>query len=431
MRVAFALWPTPAHLYPFVPLAWALRAAGHEVTFLSHPSIGDAVIESGLPFTPMCDEAQVPVPVGPAAPWPEEREEMSRITGALNVPEEDRNAWNTVIYGFVPSMWDFTPYGASADTPMPAMDGMMAFFRHWKPDLVIWDPCVPGAAVAARAVGATQMRLSGTDFNGWFLDTFTRLTSGEQAPPVPNPFAETVRGMADRYGVPVDHDTLYGEWTIDHVPSGMNFPVDTRRIPMRWIPYTAPVQMPAWLYPVRRPRVTVSLGMSVRKYLPHANWEFVGDLLGALSDLDIEVVATLNATQLAAVPKIPENVRTVDYLPLDQLVATSSLLISHGGIGTMATAGHAGVPQLIVGAGSTSTAGYKLWSVTGRYVVGFGAGEILDFLHRDVDAMREQVRRALEDPSLIAGAARLRQDMASMPSPKDIVPTLENIVRAR
>src|SRR6266511_3450779 len=397
MRVAFALWPAPAHLYPFVPLAWALRAAGHEVMFLSHPSIGADVVASGLPFKEMCSEAQMPTPVGPVAEWPEAREEMDRITDAPDIPAEDRRGWRVIAHGFLPSMWDFTPFQGSPADPMPAMDGTVAFFREWKPDLVVWDPCVPGTAVAARVVGAAQVRLSGTDFNGWFQDTFTRLTAGPGAPQLPNPFAETVRPMADRYGVPIDHDLLYGEWTIDHVPRGMNFPVDTRRIPMRWIPYTAQSVTPDWMYPVRRPRVAV----------------------------------TLDETQLAKVAEIPDNVRAIEYVPLDQLMQTSSLLIHHGGIGTMATAGYVGVPQLIVGPGSTSSTGYKLWSVTGGYVTSFGAGEVMDFTERSAQILRDQIERVLKDPSFTAGAALLRRDLMAVPSPSDIVPTLEKVALAR
>jgi UDP:flavonoid glycosyltransferase YjiC (YdhE family) len=431
MRVAFALWPAAAHFYPFAPVAWALRAAGHEVMFLSHPSLGPTVVASGLPFMQMCSAAEMPTPAGPAAEYPREREEMDRITAALDIPEEDFGRWDVVAQGFLPSMWDFIPFQGSPDDPMPAMDGTVAFFREWRPDLVIWDPCVPGAAVAARAVGAAQMRLSGTDFNGWFQDTHARLTSGPGAPQVPNPFAETVRAMAEKYAVPVDHDTLYGQWTLDHVPPGMNFPVDTRRIAMGWIPYTAQTEMPEWLYPVRRPRIAVSLGMSVRHYLPGADWSFIAVLLEALADLDVEVVATLNATQLAAVPQIPGNVRTIDYLPLDQLMQTSALLIHHGGIGTMATAGHAGVPQLIVGRGSTSSAGYKLSAVTGRYVTGFGAGELMDFRDRCATTLRDQIMRVLKEPSFCTGAARLRQDLVAAPSPVEIVPMLERLALAR
>lgn len=421
MRVAMVVWPAPAHLFPFVPLAWALRAGGHEVVFVSHPSIGDSVVSAGMPFKPMCGEAEMPAPAGPAAPWPREREEMDRITDALGVPEAERDRWNVVAAGFLPSMWDFTPFQGSPADPLPAMDGMVAFFRHWRPDLVVWDPCVPGAAVAARAVGAAQARLCGTDFNGWFLDRWAELAGRPGNTGVPNPFAETVRAMAERYDVPVDHDTLYGQWTIDQVPTGLNFAVATRRVAMRWIPYTAQATLPGWLYPARRPRVAVSLGLSVRRYLPSADWGFLEMLLRALADLDVEVVATLNRRQLLSAGRLGPNIRTASFLPLDLLMLTSALLIHHGGIGTTATAGHSGVPQLLVGGNS------EISKVTAGYISGFGAGETLDLGVRSAAALRDQVTRVMADPSYAAGAARLRSDVMVAPSPADVVPTLEKL----
>ncbi|MEU8261681.1 nucleotide disphospho-sugar-binding domain-containing protein [Micromonospora sp. NPDC048999] len=436
MRVAFALWPAPAHLYPFVPLAWALRNAGHEVVFVSHPDLAETVAASGLPFASMYGEAEAPPPQGPAADFPAAREEMFRINQMLPIPKEDKLAWDTVSYGFLPSMWEFCPFQASPEDPMPAMDGMVTFFRRWKPDLVIWDPCMPGAAVAARAAGARQARQSGTDYNGWYLDTFSRLTSGPDAPDLPNPFAETVRGMAEKYGVNVDHDILYGEWTIDVMPKGMNYSVDTLRLPMRWIPYSEQVAMPNWLYPVpERPRVALSLGLSVRTYLK-TGWGWLEALMEALSGLDIEVIATLDESQLAAVSTVPGNVRVVDYLPLDYLLPTCSALIHHGGLGTMAPAGQAGVPQLVVDlperedGTSHGYFRYKLAPITGRYVTSLGAGEVMDLGQPSIPAIRDQITRVIADPAFAVGAARLRTDMLAAPSPSDLVPTLEKLTFA-
>jgi hypothetical protein len=451
MRVAFVVWPAPAHLFPFVPLAWALRSAGHEVSVLSHPSLGAEVSASGLPFMPLCEEDQMPRPKGPAAEYPEARDEVERITRALSLSAAELDRWNMVSQGFIPSMWDFTPYGGSPLDPMPAMDGMVAFFRAWRPDLVVWDPCMPGAAVAARATGARQARMSGTDYNGWFLDTFARVTSAPGGPDVPNPLAETIRGMAERYSVPIDHATLYGEWTIDTMPPGANFPVNTRKVPMRWIPYAAQVPTPDWLYPVpERPRVAVSLGMSIRAFI-ETDWSFTATLLEGLSGLDIEVVATLNKAQLADVPVIPRNVRAVDYLPLDYLMPTCSALIHHGGLGTMGPAGYFGVPQLIVDFFGTDADGkaplpeeceeepessqyHLLAPVTGSYVTSFGAGEIIDLAQprdRVIQAIRDQVSRVVMQLSFREGAEQLRRDMLVSPSPADLVPTLERLAQAR
>jgi UDP:flavonoid glycosyltransferase YjiC (YdhE family) len=432
MRVAFALWPASAHLYPFVPLAWALRAAGHDVVFTSHPSLGPVVAASGLPFIAMCDEADMPEPAGPTAAYPEARREVARITEALRIPKEHEVEWGTVSQAFLPSIWDFTPFQADPAEPMPAMDSLVNLFKEWRPDLVIWDPCMPGAAVAARAVGAAQCRQSGTDYNGWFIELYEELSARPGAPEVPNPFAETLRGMAERYGVPLDRETLFGQWTIDVVPPGMNFPVNTRRLPMRLVSHTAQSPAPPWLYPLpKRPRVALSLGMSVRKYVPASDWTYVRMLLDALGGLDIEVIATLDEAQLAQVGTVPENVRTVDFIPLDTLIPTCQLLIHHGGIVIDFLETHHEDPNAGDGSKEISFPRYKLAPVTGGYVTGFGAGSVLDLSRPSIEEIRRSVTAALTDPAYLDGARRLRQDLMTAPSPNDLVATLESLAAAR
>ncbi|MBB5870018.1 glycosyltransferase [Allocatelliglobosispora scoriae] len=441
MRVAFVLWPAAAHLYPIVPTAWALRAAGHEVYLVSHPSIGEAVTGQGLPFAPFCDISAMPYPLGPGGVWAQERADVGRITHELAIPPQDLGLWITFSQFLLVAAWDFLPYRGTAESPMPAMDGLVSFFQDWQPDLVIWDPCMPGAAVAAQAVGARHCRFTGPDFMGWSLDTIAARGSRPDGDDVDNPLVETIRPMAEKYGVTITQETLYGEWTINPMPPAINFPVETRMLATRWIPHVTQEPMPEWLYPVERPRVAVSLGVSTRAYIA-ADWSHLAILLEALGGLDIDVVATLNAVQLEHVDKVPDNVRLVDYFPLDQLAATCSLIIHHGGFGSMITAGNAGVPQLVVdflelemGAstaadGTISSARYPLAPVTGGFVLGHGAGEILDLSRPDVETIRAQVSRVLADPAIQRGAQRLYQDLALSPSPTDIVPILERIVRA-
>jgi UDP:flavonoid glycosyltransferase YjiC (YdhE family) len=49
MRVLLAALGVPQQLYPHVPLAWALRAAGHEVRVAATPALIDSVTTAGLP----------------------------------------------------------------------------------------------------------------------------------------------------------------------------------------------------------------------------------------------------------------------------------------------------------------------------------------------------------------------------------------------
>src|SRR5262249_6339226 len=50
MRVLFTAVGGQPHLYPLVPLAWAFRAAGHEVRFASTPAQVRDIVHIGLPM---------------------------------------------------------------------------------------------------------------------------------------------------------------------------------------------------------------------------------------------------------------------------------------------------------------------------------------------------------------------------------------------
>jgi len=441
MRVAIAIWPAPAHLYPLVPLAWALRSAGHDVTFISHPDIGAAVCANGLPFRAMCRAEDMAPVIGPASPFPEARAELARITDALAVPEEDLGTWNTVSQFFLPSIWEFIPYRGSASDPMPAMDGMVEFFAEWKPDLVLWDPCMPGAAVAAVLCGAKHARYSGPDIVGWCVDACDRYAAQHPGATDFNPF-ETVRPMAEKYGVPVDRELLFGQYTVNPMPPAINLPVETPMVSVQWQPHSAQSIMPEWLYPVpARPRIAISLGVSVRSFLT-ADWHYVPTLFDALAEMDVEVVATLDESQLTKVGQLPDNVRIIDYMPLDQLVPTCSLVIHHGGLATMIAAGRFAVPQLVVDFpdlaieadrsvdGVISVPRYVLAPVTGGYAESHGAGGILDLSRPDAGAIRKRVDEVLTNRSYRDGAARLRDELMAAPSPAELVAKLEELTSA-
>src|SRR5690349_11470899 len=49
MRVLFTSSAARPHLFPVVPLAWACRAAGHEVRVASAAKIATDIVHTGLP----------------------------------------------------------------------------------------------------------------------------------------------------------------------------------------------------------------------------------------------------------------------------------------------------------------------------------------------------------------------------------------------
>jgi len=53
MKVLFTTWAWPSHFFPMVPLAWALRSAGHEVRVASGPELERTIRDAGLPAVPV------------------------------------------------------------------------------------------------------------------------------------------------------------------------------------------------------------------------------------------------------------------------------------------------------------------------------------------------------------------------------------------
>ncbi|SFB25774.1 glycosyltransferase [Amycolatopsis marina] len=441
MRVVFVVWPAAAHLYPMVPLAWSLQCAGHEVCVASHPNLAPYTKSVGLTPVSLGGD-DLPPPTGPAGAYPAEREMMAGMTDELLGELDDREPWDTVTQFLLPAAWDFNPYQAPPSQPLPVMDDLAEFTRNWRPDLVLWDPCMPGAAVAAKACGAAHARhLYGQDYQAWLGDRLAAHTD-RTGVELENLLAGTIRPMAERYHVDVDDELLFGAWTIDPMPVPTRLHTTTNTVGMRWIPYSWQTPLPSWLKSrAERPRVALTLGVSQREFLK-GGWDYVPTLLDAASGIDIEMVATLNATQLVDVSQVPGNVRTVDYVPLNQLLPTCSAIIHHGSSGTLAASCTAGLPQLITdhpqvvaeavtddegGMGATK---HTSSIVGARYITSRGAGAIVDIANPSAEVIRKQILDVLAKPSFRIGAARVRDDYLAMPSPSEIVPTLERLTAA-
>ncbi|MDT0446491.1 nucleotide disphospho-sugar-binding domain-containing protein [Streptomyces johnsoniae] len=434
------IWPGTAHLYPVVPLVSALQSAGHEVVIASHPDVAATITSVGLTALPLGERAGMPTARAAAQPVPPGMdEELDRVAAALALDGEDHHPWGDFRQFVLPATWEFHPAGASSAQPMPGIDDLVAYARVWQPDLVVWDPAFPSAAVAARAAGAAHARLLwGPDYWGWITERLAAARADGSAAGAESPLARAVRPVAERHGVEVDEELLLGQWTIDTMPAPMRLPTRTVLVPMRWVPFTGAAPIPPWLREApKRPRVALSLGVSVRQFFKGGE-EFVGALLESVADLDIDVIATLDASQIADF-RVPPNVRTVDYVPLTQLLPSCSAFIHHGGMGSFAAATATRTPQLIVDGdikivvehadGTTTSSSHKHMDMrpTSAYVLSRGAGLLLDQKKHSVEELTKRLARVLDEPSFQAGARRIHEEMMATPSPHDLVPQLERL----
>ncbi|MFG2130888.1 activator-dependent family glycosyltransferase [Streptomyces sp. NPDC048751] len=415
MRVMIATFPSTSHLYPVIPLAWALQSAGHEVCVVGHPGMGSddmAATVTGAGVT------AVPVGESVATADVEATEEGSH----LDIPP-DAFALDMLTSG--PAEWELLQerllsiigqcYPLDDDKGM--VTELVDFARSWGPDLVLWDPlCLP-AAVAARVAGAAHARvLWGQDKMGWVWER----SSGRD--PERDPIARWMRPLLDRYGLDFAEEMLLGQWSVDLVPQAARLPLDTRTVPLRWVPYNEASVVPDWLRePPGRPRVCLTLGVSSRHLFGKDTGFPLEEMLDIVAGFDIEVVATLNRAQLTGLDRIPENVRTVDFVPLNQLLPSCAAIVHHGGWGTFSVAATHQVPQLIVPV--------PTWDerVAARYAAQRGAGPLLDPARLTPDELGRQLRRALEEPAFRRGTAELHSDRLAAPTPAEIVPVLQRL----
>ncbi|WP_285729482.1 activator-dependent family glycosyltransferase [Nocardiopsis sp. ATB16-24] len=417
MRVVIATIAERSHFLAVVPLAWALRSAGHEVLVASQPELATAVTGAGLPFAP----------VGRG-------DMLSRVLRRLRERPQTAEAldWHDDRTWRVP--WDelrtnvqnvVTFWWRMVNDPMA--DELVDLCRTWKPDLVVWDPLTFAGAVAARACGAAHVRFL------WGVDTLSRmrglLLERMREQPVASredPLEEWLTGLAGRYGVDFDEELVCGQATLDQVPPGLRIPVSARvpvrYLGMRFVPYNGRAVVPVWLRePLERPRVCLTLGTSATDRFGGYTLS-VGAVVEALADVDAEVVATVPADRRRGLESPPPNVRLVDYVPLHALAAVSTATINHGGFGSVSTSVAYGLPQVLV-------VDPRMFDthVLARRVAGAGAAVELEAGCSDPEEVRRAVLRVLTDPGPASHAARLREAVLAQPSPADVVARLERL----
>ncbi|GAA4542236.1 activator-dependent family glycosyltransferase [Amycolatopsis samaneae] len=407
MRVLLTTFPEKTFFYHLVPLAWALRTAGHEVRVACPPKFAPIVTQAGL----------TAVPVGPDR-------DFWRITEAMAGGTESMRA------GIMP------PYDAFDDpskqnldylrpglteavrgwhrvSNFPIIAGLVEFAQAWRPDLVIWEPLSQAGAIAARACGAAHARmLWSVDLFGGVRDHYLRLQDTE-----PDPYEEWFSSYGRKYGFEFGEDMVTGDFTLDHIPAGLQIEAELPYLRFRYVPYGGPAEVPDWLKrPSERPRIAFTMGLSATEIF-HGYHLPLSDVLGALSEMDVEVVATVAPAEQEKLGSVPDNVRLVSYVPLHALAPTCAAAVHHAGLGTFATFARAGVPQLCVPHHLDEP----------MFAAGIArAGAGIDLREPTVETIGASVRRLLDDPAFGTGAASLRSEMDALPSPNEIVPELED-----
>ncbi|APU14255.1 MULTISPECIES: nucleotide disphospho-sugar-binding domain-containing protein [Actinoalloteichus] len=378
MRVLFTTWAWPSHLYAMVPLAWACRAAGHEVLVVSQPELAREMISTGLPSATVgADVDAADLVRGYVLPSARSEE----LTGQAKQTGKGPRAMRMFL--------------AHAES---MVDDLVTLARDWRPDLIVHEPTALAGPIAASAIGVPSVRhLYGTDL----------LLRARGILP------ELLAPLGERHEL-TDLEP-FGVATVDPTPTSLQVPTDYRRIPMRYVPFNgsgpAVVPLPAR---TSRPRVCVTWGHTMAKLDP--SLFLLPEILSALGTSDVEVVAAVSAAQRPLVDDVPDNATVLVDTPVDAILPSCDLLVGHGGAGTILTTLSHGLPLLLVPR-LPDHAGHS------GQVRAAGVGEVLDPGDLTPETLRESVDRVLAGHAPDRARAVAEEMRVSAP-PADVVAEL-------
>ena len=221
MRVLLTTWAGRSHFFPMVPLAWALRLAGHEVRVATQPGFAGVVTQAGLPVTVVGRDVDVAKVM---------RENIGRHMDRAVVPPD---RWSA----------ESDPDGRAAQLRRARLglghfvaiaeamaDDTVAFARSWRPDLVIFEPTTFAGPIAARVLGVPAARQL------WTVDFTAQVGEIEM---------DLLGHLADRFGL--DRLEVSGDWTVDPCPPRLQAPgphAGDRVLAIRYVPYNGPAAPP-------------------------------------------------------------------------------------------------------------------------------------------------------------------------------------------
>ncbi|MGW6412511.1 nucleotide disphospho-sugar-binding domain-containing protein [Streptomyces vinaceus] len=407
MRVIFTPFDYPSHYRQQVSLAWAFRAAGHDVMVTSGKWLDNAILGTGMIPVSVGDKFDI---VGAYQQLDTQLENMfgrRLTTDALTgmTPEEIKQYTNVA----------WVPYARHAS----GMAGdLVELVRSWQADLIVTDPLVYASTLASQITGVPLIRnLYGPDFYRHMnAPGLSGPHEGDPRAWWPEPMVE----LFDNFDVALQDE--YAEALVDPVPAKMQLLFESRRLPMQFVPYNGTRPAASWLRErsIRR-RVCVTWGTMTGGLTSQKRF-LLPDVVRSASTADAEVILAITPADAERLGELPDNVRLIGETPLHLLLSTCDAVVHQGGSGTLLTAVRYGVPQVII-----PEAGDQPMNASCLGPTGAGIAITPDDVARTGDAVAELLR----DSSYGDAASLLQKEMLAQPSPAEVVRTLEEIARGR
>jgi glycosyltransferase len=381
MRFLFITTGSQVTVYAVAPLATAVRNAGHEVLLAANE--------------PLMQYAEaIEVPAVSIVPGPIRHFLMaSRSEDARTAPRDLREEMLDFGRGFAKM--------ASAE-----LDPLLDLAEDWPPDVIVGGSMSYAAGLLATRLEVPYVRQ---------IEYLRVPTRGV------DPVAEEgLRPELERLGLAgLPDPDLY----IDACPPSLRPSPNPTAQPMRWIPRNPQRRLEPWMYtrPKGRPRVLITSGTHFRMFSGSSLRHLTGQL--ALAGAEVLIAAPEKAAEELGAEL--SDVR-IGWIPLDVVAPTCDLAVHHGGATTSMTVMTAGAPQLIMPPNSHTKA-------IAQALSDFGAALTVTPEQQEPDqdpaeAFAAGCREILSTPRYGQQAQALAKEIATLPTPSEIVHTIATLV---
>jgi len=372
VRLLFTTAPLSGHLFPLVPLAWAARAAGHDVLVATTENFVPAVLGAGLP----------------AVSWGPAMDFVDVVAEEPPVPADDVSVRRRA---------NGKAFGRMARRTLP---GARRVVEAWQPDLVVGE-----RAEFAGPVAASENDVPFVEFH-WGIPELTEYRTGA---------TEALADVPGFDGLPTPIQTL------DPWPVSMRMTHAMDHLGVRSVSYNGEARVPDWLLrPPQRPRVCVTFGTLLPRIAALGVREVVAPVLDSLAGLGLDVYLAVDDQVLSQWPELARSSTVAGRMPLGQVLPTCDLMINHGGQGTILTALDAGCPQLVLPHMDDQFENAEA-------VVEAGAGMCLAFDEFTPELVAERCATLLGDPGFGRQGAGAASELAAQLSPVEIVDLLAKL----
>ncbi len=383
VHILFAAPGAYGHVNPMIPLALALQRAGHTVHWATSPALCRRVAAAGFTTTAMGLETETRHGALRSR-YPDE---------ATLAPEARRLLMFPKLFGAIEAPVAL-PQLLSAATAAP-------------PDVIVHGAAEFASAIVARRFGVPHVTHG---FGALVPRDILEAASREV-----EPLWESVGVEPPEFGGSYEHLYLDIYPTELHPASQAHVP---RVQPLRPVAVDAVKGevLPAYLDDSSRSIVYVTFGTVFNPAAVFA------PVLDAARTLDATFIVTVGPdADPDALGTLPANVAVERYVSQSLLLDRCAVVVSHAGSGTFLAALARGIPQLCLPQAADQFVNAAACEM-------FGAGLALAPGTATTDAVADAIRRLLGEPAFRARAGAAAAAIAAMPSPDDVVATIEALL---